>query len=549
MNKKSLFLIGLLLASVFIVFGSETQAAYPSTINKADTHYGYLSGSDITFLNSHFDLVMQDIEDESSAASLTSTVLGYKDLAYSRNTMGDWATCLAHPSWFVKTSGGDYIYNSYWGTYLMNISNAGWQQHFIDFCNSKTGFDGVFVDDVWNDITPYLSGFNGTVPAGYVSAYHTNMETCLTHLQTDISISVVINSDEFSTDTYLALVDGQCLEGFIHPNWEPYNYYDSTHGGLGTALARKGATGKLIYCMSGISDYTNNGNVNTVLTQCYNDFVGNMTAGNCFFEFGTILNGDNSKGYYSLMDTPLSSPTPTPTPSPTPPPGSNPTYSYSLTASQAVDLDITSMNGTFTYNLWCTSYATTGYMRLNSSNGAYLLLTYIGHSADPRNTINYYWRNSTGSVSSGTLCTSYYFSGSSGDLWYAVLGHISVDYYAYGSGSTHSFYSSDSDFNFNHIKIWNDAGSAGSFTASFTTGNQGWPFNVSPTPTPTPTSLPAPPPITIHPVLPTPTATTTFSISFDFAGVFRYIVYGIIVAGFIAFLVCVAYAKKKQDGK
>ena len=68
----------------------------------------------------------------------------------------DWATCDAQESWFLHDSLGNRIQNTTWGWYLMDPSSAGWQQHLVDYINSKfasfSAYDGVFFDDVRDEL-------------------------------------------------------------------------------------------------------------------------------------------------------------------------------------------------------------------------------------------------------------------------------------------------------------------------------------------------------------------------------------------------------------
>lgn len=236
-------------------------------------------------------------------------------------------------------TGGDYIYSSYWGCYLTDPSATGWQQHYADYVNTKlaqgTGnvYDGVFVDDVWNNLTAYTSGFNGTVSAAKQASWHEDMETFLTHIQTDITGTVLVNSDEFTTDDYLTITDGQMLEGYIHAPWDNSTTWDSAHLNLGAAHLRKSETGKIIFCSSGVSDYNE-----PILEMCYNNFVANSTdLEHSYFAFNGYASSDPHDEYYPIMDTLLEgAPTPTPTPTPTPGPTATPTPTASPTQAPSI---------------------------------------------------------------------------------------------------------------------------------------------------------------------------------------------------------------------
>lgn len=331
--KKQVFAVScMVLAFLLLSSADPSSASYPETINKAAYIYGITWDAAAISYAQHFDLVDVDFNGSRTdfyidyytpmaqlkATDPSITIIGYKDAVFMKTFYDDWATVAAHSDWFLKDASGNYLYNSAWGAYLMDPASTGWQQHYADYVNAKfaqgTGnvYDGVFADDVWNQVSAY--SFNGTVQAADSAAWHADMEAFLTHIKTDISGIVLANSDEWHTDDYLEIVDGQMLEGYVHAAWDPPGTFDSTHLNLGGDLARKGASGKILWAASGT---VISGDPTALLEKCYNDFVANSTdLAHNYFGFNDWSSSDGSKGYYALMDTPLEGPTPTPSPTP-----------------------------------------------------------------------------------------------------------------------------------------------------------------------------------------------------------------------------------------
>lgn len=267
-----------------------------------------------------------------AAVGHSGNIAEYASSAWTANTGYD-------ARFYVYGAANDYIYSAYWGCYLMDVSNTGWQQHFADYVNAKlaqgtgTAYSGVFVDDVWDDLNDYTAGFNATVPQAKLDNWHSDMEAFLTYINSDIAGIVLVNSDEFDTHSYLNLVDGQMLEGYVHTSWDDPDTWDSTHLNLGTAHYAKSASGKIIFCSSGSSTYDAD-----ILSRCYNNFVNNSTdLEHSYFAFNGYSSSDPHFEYYEIMDTELpGGATPTPTAAPTAPHFSGdvngPSWSGNLTA-------------------------------------------------------------------------------------------------------------------------------------------------------------------------------------------------------------------------
>jgi hypothetical protein len=313
---------GLVSSTANISFSGVVQYSTSTiaTINKACLAYvTTLSDTDTTFMATHFNLVVlnpddigmqptyaQAIKTKNSAV----TVLGYRELYTMYPTYNDWAVVNANEAWFLHDVNGNRIYAPSYGWYLMNPGNAGWRSHFVSNLNSVVlnGYDGLFADDVWNALRTY--GYTvgaGSIKSSDIANWHSNVLGMLQYVKANIGGKlVVLNTDESGVYDYVAAADGMMIEGYCQAPWNPSNTY-SSFSVLSQQIKDLGTVsgmGKIIFAVSGVSD--------TVTLQtvkyCYAMYLLGVNGSKAYWGFNDWVSSDGSHGYYSIMDTNISSP-------------------------------------------------------------------------------------------------------------------------------------------------------------------------------------------------------------------------------------------------
>jgi hypothetical protein len=121
---------------------------------------------------------------------------------------------------------------------------------------------------------------------------------------------LIVNADEFNTNDYLSIADGQCIEGYAHASFEPATSYDRPSIDV---LARKCATGKIVWATSGIDGSTaTQTQIDTMLKYCYASFLVGMGGSNAYWAWTSMGGGvyyDLYGSFQSIMDTNIGQPT------------------------------------------------------------------------------------------------------------------------------------------------------------------------------------------------------------------------------------------------
>jgi hypothetical protein len=218
----------------------------------------------------------------------------------------DWAEVDSHEDWFAHDVYGNRIVNTNWGWHLMDPSSAGWRQHYTSYVNSKMShsqFDGLFVDDCWNDFRTYES-WNiplSNIPSSFRDNFHSYIIGFLQYLKANISPGkiIVVNTDEWVTHDYLNIADGKMDEGFAHASWQDFSTFDSRMPQILDDIARDSATGKIVWCASGAVIPPN---PDATVKYCYAAFLLALNGSQAYLSFD-VGNNDGSNGYYPIMDT------------------------------------------------------------------------------------------------------------------------------------------------------------------------------------------------------------------------------------------------------
>jgi hypothetical protein len=298
--------------------GTMNLASY-STINKGIYAYGSsFSDADTTFIANHFNILNVDFGTNGvaniKAKNPNIQIIGYKDLLAMHTTYSDWSVVNSHEDWFIHDASGNRIKNPSWGWYLMDVGNAGWRAHWISDLNSKLGttYDGVFIDDVWNALNGH--GMSG-ITSSQIARWHSDTLGMLQYIKANIAPGklVIINTDEWNSNTYVSAVDGEMLEGFTHEGWTATYSQGGRDPGLIMVMINKlagdSAAGKIVWSASGSLINSDSNEMARMVKYCYASFLLGANGPGAYWGFNTWVSGDGSNGYYSIMDTPIGSAT------------------------------------------------------------------------------------------------------------------------------------------------------------------------------------------------------------------------------------------------
>jgi hypothetical protein len=303
-----------------------------TNLNKAIIVYGRstLNNIEISFIKNNFKLLICDfIMSPSVLASLKVNnpnllILGYCDSIGVGTGNSYWSTVNANENWFMHDIKGNRVsfFNGMY--YLMDPGSSGWRQFYSSHINSQlngTLFDGVFADDVWNQLSDFISWgclndgstneilTNTDMPSSSISNWHGNMIGFLQYVEGHIisGKKVIVNTNEYLTNDYLNVVEGKMHEGGIHPNWYNLQTYAPLRDVLDTinGLARDSATGKIFIAENGVAapaslDSSTLAEITKNANYCYAATLLGSNSANCYsgYDVGPNYTFD-SQAYYS----------------------------------------------------------------------------------------------------------------------------------------------------------------------------------------------------------------------------------------------------------
>lgn len=310
-----------------VVMGTSSagpSASVNTPINTADWGHVAIPTSNASFIANNFNMMFLNPEkfykttnDNGTAlataieADNSSTiVLAYMELPCVYPGDNIWNTINANPNWFILDASGNRIMSNSNGWLLMNISNIAYEQFWVNNINSilnNTVYEGVFADDVHNLITAtgFSAGdFNATVPASVISSWHSDMISFLTYIETHLLPGklLIINSDDWTNNDYLNLVNGEMDEGFAHATWHGAGNYSPNISSILNEIAQASSYGKIVWCASGTKE-TDQTNVTNTLIYCYAAFLCAINGSQTYLSFNNWQSPDGSQGYYPIMNT------------------------------------------------------------------------------------------------------------------------------------------------------------------------------------------------------------------------------------------------------
>lgn len=293
--------------------------AYGSTLNYWEGTWA-TNPAAIAFAAQHFNLIILEsgakwAYDPSLVQSLKTQnpnmkILGY-DLFTGTYPEGDgWAEINLHEDWFIHDVNGNRVFHSAAGWYLMDSGNMGWRQYFVSYINAKLAsmpsYDGVFCDNVWSGYGDWMPFYSVLKPED-ITRYVADIIGMLRYIKTNLLAGklVLINSDQWAENSFLAEVDGKTSEGFAHATWEAPNEFNFNMDMI-EYFSRDSATGKYVIALSGSMPGTPE-EIEKVVKFCYAAYICAFNGANMHFCFNDWNSPDGSHGYYPIMDTDIGS--------------------------------------------------------------------------------------------------------------------------------------------------------------------------------------------------------------------------------------------------
>lgn len=317
----------LILVTLPCVYGMNERSLNSALQLYADND---LTAEECTFVASHFNLVNCGLDLSPSdvtaikAANANCTMLGYTDLTSVAPDQSYYSTVNANEDWFMHDTGGHRVV-LYGSSYVMNQTDA-WFNYWLGWVDAQLGlanFDGIFMDNVWNNLQDYFDyGYltcadddhtlaSSEIDPSAIANWKTYYASYLSDVKSSlIGKTILINTDEYSTHTYIDSVDGKLDEGWIgHPAWYDIDTYASSATNIAhiDAMARDSPT-ELFIAHHGLSGSATTQQINDLCKfSMAASLMGCNTSGS-YFLFNSWTYADGAKGYYSIMDADLGAP-------------------------------------------------------------------------------------------------------------------------------------------------------------------------------------------------------------------------------------------------
>ncbi len=235
-----LILLGVWVAIMVMTGNPVPVTAGDGTVKKHITIYGAtdLMTKSPEQIASHYSIVLTEYWKNQQIGYIKKLNKDIKALFY-RDVIGmqpydeDWKEVSSQPDWFVKDEiHNNKIVNRAYGWYLMDITHLDFRNHIkrrlLDNIKNHANFDGVFLDDVPVRVNPdhfVIVGTNQTptLPERFLDNYHNEMKNLLAEIKQALPNNLVVaNTDD--TDTFINVIDGIMVEGFIHAPWHSPDY-------------------------------------------------------------------------------------------------------------------------------------------------------------------------------------------------------------------------------------------------------------------------------------------------------------------------------------
>ncbi len=329
---KRLLIFGFIFIFLFYVLVSFQDFSSPSQIQitpiqKATIVYGYQwNNQATTFVAANFNLLIVDFEKSrtdfyipyaqwmTDLRSKSSSILifGYKNIHYMNTYYDDWSEVNSHENWFVHDVNGNRIINPSWGTYLMDVGNIGWREHWVSYVNNKLAispeYTGVFADDVSDEINQEI--FTQTLTSETINGWHSATLGMLMYIQANLSSDkqLIINTEagwspNHLNSDYLEFADGMLIEGYFHAPWEDSTSYTKVLPSQIDCLISGSSAGKLMIAVSGSTTEDSR-----ILKWTYASFLLGVNSSNSYWCWNIGSSYAIDPEYHSITETNLGSP-------------------------------------------------------------------------------------------------------------------------------------------------------------------------------------------------------------------------------------------------
>jgi hypothetical protein len=269
-----IFVLALSLFTEYLIYFDFSYATL-TPIKEAAVIYGYDWNSEATnYVAANYNLLVVDFNNSRSdgnipfakhmlelkTKSTSIQIFGYKDIRYIDKYHDDWLEANSNEDWFVHDDNGTRIMNTVYSTYLMDVGNAGWRQHWVSYVNDRLescpSYNGVFADDVSDSL--YLQDLSSQPYNGTIYRWHNDTLGMLEYVKANIPAGklVIINTDagwapgHINFD-YLDVIDGMMIEGFFHASWEEAGSFSRVFESQIKCLAQGSNDGKIMVVESG----------------------------------------------------------------------------------------------------------------------------------------------------------------------------------------------------------------------------------------------------------------------------------------------------------
>ena len=270
-------LVGVIIFCSILLPFSTLHSENPSKIEKFITAYSF-NETDIPFIASHFDLIETYLSKSSQVQRMKELNTNLKAIYY-RDPLAYWGT----EDWYVRDAKtGAKLIQKDWNWPLGDVSNPRYRAYVRDAVrydlDNYPVFDGVFLDDYWQAISPtnfYCEGTTelGIVPQAVIDSWLVNMTLLLSEIRAAIGNKlIVVNTGPYAIK-YLEIADGQMYEAFCHANWQTFTDYYGDWQGILNRMITLNNSGKIYLAQSGIQKTAVDSETIKTAKYCYSMFL------------------------------------------------------------------------------------------------------------------------------------------------------------------------------------------------------------------------------------------------------------------------------------
>ena len=261
-------------------------------MNKFITIYKTLTDADSLEISSKFNFVSTYLSNAAQVSNIKGHNPEIKTIFYEDAITYDGAEA------YYVLDAGHKLEHKTWGWLLADIGVAAFRTYLAGVIAAdmvaNTMFDGVFLDDVWWDMSEMEHDFywegtttEATVPAATVAGWRANMEFFLAEIKAAIGTKLLIINTYYYADSYITIADGYMNESFGHNNWTTFPGFNATWKARMDAMVTQVAAGKIVLAMAGVPDTTADDDIIHAEKFCYSLFLLGADSTYSYFYFST----------------------------------------------------------------------------------------------------------------------------------------------------------------------------------------------------------------------------------------------------------------------